>query len=55
MLCYYKNLLVVRANFGHMTSSEFDNENNEQAIRDLLAQITGESHITVAQYMRHAI
>jgi len=50
-----ENFLVVRANFGNMTQKEFDHEDNEPAIRELLTKITGEPHVTVAQYMRMAI
>lgn len=50
-----ENLLVIRSNFGHMTGDQFDDENNEEAIKAVLGQITGEPHITVAQYMRQAI
>ena len=50
-----ENLLVIRANFGRMTAQKFDSEENEQAIRDFLQKITGEPHITVAQYMAQAI
>ena len=50
-----ENMLMVVANFGHMTQKQFDDEENEPEIRKFLGTITGEPNVTVAQYMRNAI
>lgn len=50
-----ENMLTVMANFGHMTQRQFDDEANEPKIEAFLNNITGEPHITIAQYMRQAI